>query len=141
MKKIICTTLTPSLSANRYKAPSGKEYIFNISSPTEISDAKDVEFFLNAGKGQLFKEVGVISKAKEKIAEAVGIKEKEEKFIKLDGNDVPNIKYKWTEKELMDLNKDQQTFMIRKLAGGQIVPKKEADRVKLIIELTSSLKN
>lgn len=145
MYKIQCMTLTPALSANRYRGISGKQYTFQIGVGTEIKDKEDAEYFLKAGKGMLFKNVGtvakVVDKVKDKAEEIITGKKKEiPKMIEIDkGKFKPNYEYSWDEKELKALNADEQKSLIKDLAGGgTTIPKLEKDKINLILKLKNA---
>jgi hypothetical protein len=55
------------------------------------------------------------------------------KELESDSAWTPELKKKWTEKELFDLNKAEQVKMLKEL--GQEIPRYEKDRVKLLMEL------
>ena len=125
--KIECLTLTGALTANTYKTPKGNEYFFQRNVPTDVPDKEDAEFFLNAGKGEYFKQVsgvkGAVKKVKEEVKEL--IEPAKEKKIE-----------DYTKTDFMELNKKEQSELIKKLAGtDQRVPSKEEDRVKLLLKL------
>ena len=115
--KIVCKTLNNMLPTNTYRTPKGNSYVFELGVPTEVKDREDAEYFLNAGNGGLFVKYGVTEKVKETVAKVTR-------------------KPKYTEEELFKMNRKEQVELIRKLGGSNMrIPRREADRVKLILKL------
>ena len=120
MTKLICKTFG-SLLANKYRTPSGKEYLFRRGIACEVSDKEDVEYFLASGN---YEKAGAVAKVVKAVKKAVGVPESE-----------PEEK-KYTEEELYALNKKEQRVLIKKIGGmNSRVPRLEKDRVEAILRL------
>lgn len=117
MTEIICQGLNGGvLSTNRYKAKSGKEYIFDRGCATKVKDPEDAKYFLNCGDGTLFVKKGTIAK----VIEAI----------------IPSAKGVNTEKELYAMNRKEQVELLKELGNGNgLIPSREKGRVELIQKL------
>jgi len=163
--KIRCMTLDGGyLSSNTYKAPSGIRYMFNKGMGTEMKTREDAEFFLNAGKGGLFKKVTLTGKLIDTLKAALSdvakempqMMKKKEEPAEEEKSDVkgevpkeevkPEVKKeedtklvepevkKLTKTELKDLSKKAQIDMIRGF-GESNIPGLEGERVELLLKL------
>ncbi|MCH7759992.1 hypothetical protein IIA15_01105 [candidate division TA06 bacterium] len=120
MTKLICKTFG-SLLANKYRTPSGNEYLFRRGIPTNVKNKADVEYFLRSGN---YEKAGAVAKAVKAVKVAVG--------IPVESTEVKAL----TKVEIYDLNKKEQRVLIKKLGGMNArVPTLEKDRVKEILRL------
>ena len=151
MTKIICTSLQAGiLESAKYTGPSGTEYEFRKSHPTEVSDNDDASYFLKAGNGTLFQDAGMVAttvrKVKEKVKETVTGEAPKKEEVRKSANELNTQKEKkaekeakkagnLTEKEAYKLNATEQRALIKKLDPTASIPRYEKDRVALILKL------
>ena len=106
MVKFVMTTLMlPDLQYTG--APNTDIYYIRFGKPFEVTDEGDIEYFRNNPRFQEVSGGKLKSKTKTK---------------------------KYTEKELYDMNKDEQVEILKKLKADKI-PRLEKGRVELILEL------
>ena len=158
--KIICRTLEGGfIQSNSYQGPSGQSYNFHRHTPTVINNKEDADYFLNCGKGTLFKKITktgeIIEDLKEALAEVAKdfhFDKKEEKPKEIPKEEAPKeeapkeeskpTEKLFTAEELEAMNKKEQIEHIKRLGGAdRPIPGLEKERIYLILKLQKQLSN
>ena len=158
--RIRCMTLEGGfVTSNSYKCPSGRRYQFHKGTATLIDNREDADYFLNCGKGTLFKKVTKTGEIIEELKKALSEVAKELPLPKKKEDDVSGFKCdkegctdekpheheedkeepkeevkKYTYNEIKAENKKWQIDKIKEL-GGDKIPGLEGDRINLILKL------
>lgn len=109
---------TLRLEEGNKKCPSGREYSFRnpkYNEATKVEDPEDIEYLKSNYR---FREVKLKDEVK-KIVKKLNTKKKVD----------------YTEKEVWDMNKLDQTRVIKRKDPKAVIPKYEKDRVALISKL------